>query len=101
MIGLLDAAEHVDAAVKAGRFKLDRKSLLALHNIVAVRELSEPGKFCEDAEDNAPELHRVFDQGLHALQTEVWSPLERSIAFFFLVSLYGFFRMRTSAHLAS
>jgi Fic family protein len=99
--------------VKASKFAMDKLTFTELHGLVARNEALEWGHFRgEGAETNytpdvglghhgrytplatlsgAPELNRVFTEGLQALQSHVQNPFEKASAFFLFGALQQFF----------
>ena len=113
VLNLAASSRHLLALVKAGKFSLDKLTFTALHSLVARNEALEWGHFRGEGQEvsytpdmglgehgrytpratalGAPELNRVFADGLIALQNEVQQPFERAAAFFLFGSLQQFF----------
>jgi Fic family protein len=113
VLNLAESSKYLLSLVKAGKFKLDKITFTELHGLVAKNEALEWGNFRgEGPETNytpdvglgpegrytplptmpgAPELNRVFSEGLQALNNTVESPFERAAAFFLFGALQQFF----------
>lgn len=113
VLNLAQSAKHLLALVKAGAFALDKTTFTQLHALVAQREALEWGHFRGEGLEThytpdvglgehgrytplatlagAPELNRVFANGLQALAREVPSAFERAAAFFLFGALQQFF----------
>jgi hypothetical protein len=113
VLNLAASAKHLLTLVKARKFSLNKATFTELHELVARNEALEWGNFRgEGIEKNytpdvglgahgrhtplatlagAPELNRVFAQGLHALHGEVLQPFEKAAAFFLFGALQQFF----------
>jgi hypothetical protein len=111
ILNLAESAKRLLVLVKTGQFVLDKAVFCELHGIVARNEALEWGHFRgESAETNytpdvalgdcgrytplptiagAPELGRVFRNGLGAL--EECAPFEKALAFFLFGALQQFF----------
>ena len=104
VLNLAQSAKHLLNLVRAGTFALNKSTFTELHALVANREALEWGNFRgEGTEKNytpdvalgeqgrytplptiegAPELNRVFTEGVTALDQAVIQPFERAAAFF-------------------
>jgi len=113
VLNLAESSKYLLSLVKAGKFKLDKITFTELHGLVAKNEALEWGHFRgEGLETNytpdvglgpegrytplptvaeAPELNRVFSEGLQALNNTVESRFERAAAFFLFGALQQFF----------
>ena len=113
VLNLAASSRHLLSLVKAGQFRLDKATFTGLHALVASREALEWGHFRGEGQETgftpdvslgvhgrhtplptlpgAPELNRVFEAGLQALQAEVPRPFERAAAFSLFGSLQQFF----------
>lgn len=81
VLNLAISSRRLLALVKAGKFVLDKTTFTDLHALVARHE----------ADFQAPELNRVFFQGVQVLQEEVNQPFEQAAAFFLFGALQQFF----------
>jgi hypothetical protein len=99
-----EAAKRLFSLVRDGAFRLDKSTSDELHRLVARGEALDPGCFRGEGdplnvtvwptvylgngerhwplwtEEDAPELKRVFSEGIEALTSEVSDPRERSLA---------------------
>lgn len=113
VLNLAESSKHLLALVKAGKFSLDKATFTELHGLVARNEALEWGHFRGEGKETgytpdvglgehgrytplatvagAPELNRVFRNGLEALQSEVQQPFEKAAAFFMFGALQQFF----------
>ena len=113
VLNLAESSKRLLALVKSGQFSLDKATFTSLHALVARNEALEWGHFRgEGAETNytpdvglgehgrytplatltgAPELNRVFSNGLEALKNEVQQPFEKAAAFFLFGAIQQFF----------
>lgn len=113
VLNLAESSRRLLALVKAGKFSLDKVTFTDLHGLVACHEALEWGHFRgEGLETNytpdvglgeqgrytplatvagAPELNRVFANGLQELENEVPQPFEKAAAFFLFGALQQFF----------
>lgn len=113
VLNLAASSKHLLGLVKAGRFTLEKTTFINLHGLVARNEALEWGHFRgEGAETGytpdvglgelgrytplatlagAPELNRVFANGLQVLHDEVPQPFEKAAAFFLFGALQQFF----------
>lgn len=113
VLNLADSAKHLLTIVKAGTFALDKANFTALHALVARNEALEWGHFRGEGLEKhytpdvalgelgqytplptlpgAPELNRVFADGVTALNLEVSQPFEKAAAFFLFGALQQFF----------
>lgn len=113
VLNLAESSKYLLSLVKAGKFELDKITFTQLHGLVAKNEALEWGHFRgEGLETNytpdvglgpegrytplptvpgAPELNRIFSEGLQALTNTVESPFERAAAFFLFGALQQFF----------
>lgn len=113
ILNLAESSRQLLHLVKSGSFDILKGTFCSLHGIVARNEALEWGHFRgEGRETNytpdvslgehgpytplptikgAPELNKVFTQGLKALNQEVGMPLEKASAFFLFGALQQFF----------
>jgi hypothetical protein len=113
ILNLAESAKRLLALVKAGRFTLTKATFIELHAIVARREALEWGMFRGEGQEThytpdvglgehgrytplptlagAPDLNRVFEAGLAALEEHQCSPFEKAVAFFLFGALQQFF----------
>ena len=113
VLNLATSSKHLLALVKAGMFSLDKATFTDLHGLVARNEALEWGHFRGEGKETnytpdvglgehdrytplatvagAPELNRVFANGLQALQSEVQQSFEKAAAFFLFGALQQFF----------
>lgn len=113
VLNLATSSKHLLTLVKTGSFALDKATFTGMHSLVALNEALEWGHFRgEGSETNytpdvglgehgrytpldtiegAPELNRVFADGLNSLQSEVSQPFEKASAFFLFGALQQFF----------
>ena len=99
--------------VKANQFKLDKTTFTDLHSLVARNETLEWGRFRGEGKEisfspdvalgehgrytplqtlkGAPELNRVFLQGVQELNEQVDAPFEKALTFFLFGALQQFF----------
>jgi hypothetical protein len=111
VLNLAEGARHLLAVVGSGQFSLSKAVFIELNGIIAHREALEWGVFRDEGQETnytpdeslggharytplptvagAPELNRVFGEGLAALQT--CEPFERASAFFLFGALQQFF----------
>lgn len=109
---LASSTKELLRLVKAGEFNLDKKTFTAIHAIVAREEAFEWGNFRGEGKeknytphvglgtaddylpletlDGAPELNKIFKNGLECLNS-ISNPLERGLAFFLFGALQQFF----------
>ncbi len=79
VLKLAESTKHLLALVKAKKFAMDKTTFTTLHALVARDETLEP------------ELDRVFDRGVQALESELAQPFEKAAAFFLFGALQQFF----------
>ena len=113
VLRLAQSAKRLFSLVRAGTFALNKSTFTEIHALVANREALEWGNFRgEGTEKNytpdvalgeqgrytplptiagAPELNRVFTDGVTALDQDVTHPFERAAAFFLFGALQQFF----------
>ena len=113
VLNLAESSRHLLALVKAGKFSMDKRTFTELHGLVARNEALEWGHFRGEGKETgytpdvglgehgkytplatlagAPELNRVFANGLRALQGEVHQPFEKAAAFSLFGALQQFF----------
>jgi len=113
ILNLAESSKHLLALVKSGMFSLDKKTFCELHAIIARNEALEWGHFRGEGQeknytpevslgehgryaplstiDGAPELNRVFSQGVQSLNEHVRSPFEKALAFSLFGALQQFF----------
>jgi len=111
VLNLAHSSKHLINLVKSSQFVLDKATFTALNALVARNEALEWGVFRGEGQEQhyspqvalgeygrytplptqaaAPELNRVFVQGIAALQQ--CPPLERALAFFLFGALQQFF----------
>jgi len=111
ILNLAEGSKHLLALVKAGRFELSKPIFTDMNRIVARNEALEWGVFRGEGQEKrytpavalgeqgrytplptvsgAPELNRVFHEGMAALKT--YRPFERATAFFLFGALPQFF----------
>jgi len=111
VLNLAESSRRLLAMVKTGRFALSKPVFTELNGIVARNEALEWGVFRGEGQEThytpdvalgehgrhaplptlpgAPELNRVFNEGIAALQA--CEPFERAIAFFLFGALQQFF----------
>ncbi|MCK6410972.1 MAG: hypothetical protein L6Q55_00930 [Azonexus sp.] len=111
ILNLAESSKRLLALVKTGQFSPDKAIFYELHAIVARNEALEWGHFRGEGEETnytpdvglgehgrytplptapgAPELNRVFRNGLSAL--DACTPLEKGLAFFLFGALQQFF----------
>lgn len=111
VLNLAESSRHLLGLVKAGRFDFSKEVFTGLNAIIARKEALEWGHFRGEGEEQhytpavalgehgrytplatllgAPELNRVFAEGLVALQE--CQPFERALAFFLFGALQQFF----------
>lgn len=113
VLNLAASSKHLLAMVRAGQFQLNKATFTELHGIVARNETLEWGLFRGEGQEThytpdvalgekgrytplatvagAPELNRVFQAGVLALQSDVAQPFEKAAAFFLFGALQQFF----------
>ena len=113
VLNLADSSKYLLAMVKANQFKLDKTTFTDLHSLVARNETLEWGRFRGEGKEisfspdvalgehgrytplqtlkGAPELNRVFLQGVQELNEQVDAPFEKALAFFLFGALQQFF----------
>jgi len=113
VLNLAESSKHLLALVKASKFKLDKATFTELHGIVARNEALEWGHFRGEGKEisytpdvalgeqgrytplptltGAPDLNRVFLQGVEELNNQVAHPFEKALAFFLFGALQQFF----------
>ncbi len=111
VLNLAESAKRLLAMVKGGQFELSKPVFTELNRIVARKEALEWGVFRGEGQETnytpdvglgehgrytplptlpgAPELNRVFREGVAALQE--CEPFERAMAFFLFAALQQFF----------
>jgi hypothetical protein len=111
VLNLAESSKQLLSMVRSGDFSLSKSTFTALNGIVARREALEWGVFRGEGQEKsytpdvglgergrytplptlpgAPELNRVFNQGVSALQA--CEPFERATAFFLFGALQQFF----------
>ncbi len=111
VLNLAESSKRLLAMVKGGQFSLAKSVFIELNGIVARKEALEWGAFRGEGQETnytpdvglgergrytplptlpgAPELNRVFREGVSALQ--VCDPFERATAFFLFGALQQFF----------
>jgi Fic family protein len=113
VLNLAESSKHLLALVKTGKFSLDKATFTELHGIVARNEALEWGHFRGEGKEisytpdvalgeqgrytplptltGAPDLNRVFLEGVQALNNQVDHPFEKALAFFLFGALQQFF----------
>lgn len=113
VLNLAESSKQLLALVKGGKFKLDKSTFTQLHGLVAKNEALEWGHFRGEGSETsytpdvglgpegrytplptlagAPDLNRVFSNGLQAFDQNVESPFEKAAAFFLFGALQQFF----------
>jgi Fic family protein len=113
VLNLAESSKHLLALVKASKFKLDKATFTELHSLVARNEALEWGHFRGEGKEisytpdvalgeqgrytplptlkGAPDLNRVFLQGVEELNNQVAHPFEKALAFFLFGALQQFF----------
>jgi Fic family protein len=113
VLNLAESSKHLLALVKASKFKLDKATFTELHSLVARNEALEWGHFRGEGKEisytpdvalgeqgrytplptltGAPDLNRVFLQGVQELNNQVAHPFEKALAFFLFGALQQFF----------
>ncbi len=113
VLNLAESSRHLLALVKAGKFLMDKVTFTDLHGLVARKEALEWGHFRGEGQETrytqdvglgeqgrytplatvagAPELNRVFANGLRELQGQVQNSFEKAAAFFLFGALQQFF----------
>jgi len=111
VLNLAESSKHLLALVKGGQFALTKATFTELHSIVARNEALEWGVFRGEGQETnytpdvglgeydrytplptvagAPELNRIFKEGLAAL--DACEPFEKGAAFFLFGALQQFF----------
>ncbi len=113
VLNLAAAAKELFILIKSREFRLDKASFDHLHALVAKDEALEWGHFRGEGQEThytpsvslglhepytplatikgAPELNRVFAEGVEALGAEIADPRERGMAFFLFGALQQFY----------
>jgi Fic family protein len=113
VLNLAESSKHLLALVKTSKFSLDKATFTELHGIVARNEALEWGHFRGEGKEisytpdvalgeqgrytplptltGAPDLNRVFLQGVDELNNQVAHPFEKALAFFLFGALQQFF----------
>jgi len=113
VLNLAASSKHLLEMVKSNHFVLNKRTFTELHSLVARNEALEWGHFRGEGKETnytpdvglgmhgrytplattrgAPDLNRVFVNGLQALKNEVEHPFERAVAFFLFGALQQFF----------
>ncbi len=113
ILNLIASSKRLLTWVKKGEFKLDKATFCALHRLVACNEALEWGHFRGEGQEThytpdvslgeqgrytplpttegAPELNRVFMNGVHAINECIPHPFEKGCAFFLFGALQQFF----------
>lgn len=111
ILNLAQSSKRLLAMVKSGQFSLNKPTFCEINGIVARQESLEWGVFRGEGQEHnytpdvglgergrytplpttagAPDLNRVFAEGVHALQS--CEPFERATAFFLFGALQQFF----------
>ncbi|MDY0271280.1 MAG: cell filamentation protein Fic [Advenella sp.] len=112
VLNLAESTKKLLQLVKTGSFRLDKETFTMLHAIVAKEEAFEWGHFRGEGDEKnytphvglgivenyippatqpgAPNLNRIFSEGLGQLET-LTNPLEKGLAFFLFGALQQFF----------
>jgi len=113
VLNLAVSSKHLLATVKACKFTLNKATFTDLHRLVARNETLEWGHFRGEGKESsytpdvalgehgrhtplptlagAPDLNRVFSQGIGELNNQVLHPFEKALAFFLFGALQQFF----------
>ena len=113
VLNLAESSKHLLALVKASKFSLDKATFTELHSLVARNEALEWGHFRGEGKEisytpdvalgeqgrytplptltGAPDLNRVFIEGVEELNNQVAHPFEKALAFFLFGALQQFF----------
>jgi len=113
VLNLAESSKHLLALVKTSKFKLDKATFTELHSLVARNEALEWGHFRGEGKEmsytpdvalgeqgrytplptltGAPDLNRVFMEGVEELNNQVAHPFEKALAFFLFGALQQFF----------
>jgi Fic family protein len=113
VLNLAESSKHLLALVKTSKFSLDKATFTELHGIVARNEALEWSHFRGEGKEisytpdvalgeqgrytplptltGAPDLNRVFLQGVEELNNQVAHPFEKALAFFLFGALQQFF----------
>jgi Fic family protein len=113
VLNLAESSKHLLALVKTSKFSLDKATFTELHSLVARNEALEWGHFRGEGKEisytpdvalgeqgrytplptltGAPDLNRVFLQGVQELNNQVAHPFEKALAFFLFGALQQFF----------
>jgi Fic family protein len=113
VLNLAESSKHLLALVKTSKFSLDKATFTELHGIVARNEALEWGHFRGEGKEisytpdvalgeqgrytplltltGAPDLNRVFIEGVEELNNQVAHPFEKALAFFLFGALQQFF----------
>ena len=113
ILNLAESSRRLLALVKAGQFSFDKKTFCELHSLVARDEALEWGHFRGEGQeksytpevslgehgryaplptrDGAPELNRVFMQGVQSFEEHGVAPFEKALAFSLFGALQQFF----------
>jgi Fic family protein len=113
VLNLAESSKHLLALVKTGKFSLNKATFTELHDIVARNEALEWGHFRGEGKEisytpdvalgeqgrhtplptltGAPDLNRVFMEGVEELNNQVAHPFEKALAFFLFGALQQFF----------
>ena len=113
VLNLAESSKHLLALVKTSKFSLDKATFTELHSLVARNEALEWGHFRGEGKEisytpdvalgeqgrytplptltGAPDLNRVFLQGVEELNNQVAHPFEKALAFFLFGALQQFF----------
>ncbi len=113
VLNLAESSRQLLHIVKSNAFVLNKETFRQLHAIVARNEALEWGHFRGEGDEinytphvglgsygqpvplatlkGAPELKKVFEQGVKALNLHINAPFERALAFFLFGALQQFF----------
>ncbi len=113
VLNLAESSKHLLALVKTSKFSLDKATFTELHSLVARNEALEWGHFRGEGKEisytpdvalgeqgrytplptltGAPDLNRVFIEGVEELNNQVAHPFEKALAFFLFGALQQFF----------
>jgi Fic family protein len=113
VLNLAESSKYLLALVKSNTFSMDKLTFTKLHSLVARNEALEWGCFRGEAKETsytpdvslgeygrytplataegAPELNRIFSEGLKVLKSGIQKPFEKAAAFFLFGALQQFF----------
>ncbi|MFI7128318.1 hypothetical protein ACIBQ1_21635 [Nonomuraea sp. NPDC050153] len=112
VLNLAESARELVSVVKSENFKLDKPTSDHFHHLIAEGEalevghfrgegsltltpgvsLGEHGRYMPPAtEPGGENLHRMFSDGVGAIQAEISSPLEQALVYFLFAALQQFY----------